>query len=1064
MPRAARKRTAAFLFFALVAVSFVVVTRALAERGFSPTLTGEPAWGDGTRCLQVPPAERPLSIRFDNPKSLDLERVFLRLAFRGRRPGARVRLELRADAGGVPDAAVLATADVAPPDENRRWPSVDLAYPLLNGHTYHLVVYALDRTRARLCHLWHADGEPAASQPWAALQQMNGAWAPVALDAGWVEPVFVLDYAGDVSWGQPYWATRTDKTVFAHHVHETRVVPAGAVRLTSINVRFQKNGEGGAPLQYRFIGPNGEILSEGALLPEGPEGPSPWPNGYGLPLAPPLELAGGLPHFFIVEAPFAPGRKQGYRHESPLTDFRTADGLPAPRTSAARRGGGRRSRKASPQAIGSLFFTLDPACGNGVVDQELERCDGPDDGTCPSRCREDCSCGLAEDEDNLAPRAAVTASSEREDVGSVSTSAVDGVIGGLPGDPTHEWVANGEGAGAWLRLEWPQPIRIDRVILHDRPSRFDNVQAASLQLDGETVPVDALAPDGSPTQIVFGPRTILTLTLLLTAVEGTAGLSEIEVLAARPEPPGPPGGPPNPPGPPDPPGPPGPPGPPTPPGTFFLSPDGRDSNSGQTRDKPWRTFQRAFNAGRPLRPGDVLVLLDGTYTPTTTGLPRIDCSSGGTARNGTESSPIVMRADNERRAHLKGDGSGEALRMNNCRYWNVTGIYGTNADNSAGSESAGNVMLFRRSENVVVSRVLAAHPNRTCPNKTLAYCNAHAIGLDEVRNFRLEDSEAYDFHRHGISVYRSRNVDVRRCYVNSRGNVGNISNATGLTLYGSSDSIIENSIAEDAGGINVNGGGEFEGTAGGYRNLFVGNVTLRNRYGSTMRARNFGGPTLPLGDNTVRHSVFASSIDVGLYARGASKTLLENVTLFGTRNESGLIADEDLAEGAPCSANPDGCSITIRNTLAFGNGGDGFRIRPDIVDPWRIEWSNSARNGGANYAPSESVDDDSGNIRRSRSVDPTQMGLAPGQCLLWVPDGSNMKGAGESGADIGARILHRYEGGKLTNIPLWDPASGAFPCGAVVAGMNDVSGASCRDVHRRLNVNTNGCAFPAGYQ
>ena len=78
MPRAARKRTAAFLFFALVAVSFVVVTRALAERGFSPTLTGEPAWGDGTRCLQVPPAERPLSIRFDNPKSLDLEQLGVR--------------------------------------------------------------------------------------------------------------------------------------------------------------------------------------------------------------------------------------------------------------------------------------------------------------------------------------------------------------------------------------------------------------------------------------------------------------------------------------------------------------------------------------------------------------------------------------------------------------------------------------------------------------------------------------------------------------------------------------------------------------------------------------------------------------------------------------------------------------------------------------------------------------------------------------------------------------------------------------------------------------------------
>jgi hypothetical protein len=70
-----------------------------------------------------------------------------------------------------------------------------------------------------------------------------------------------------------------------------------------------------------------------------------------------------------------------------------------------------------------------------------------------------------------------------------------------------------------------------------------------------------------------------------------------------------------------------------------------------------------------------------------------------------------------------------------------------------------------------------------------------------------------------------------------------------------------------------------------------------------------------------------------------------------------------------------------------------------------------------------------------------------------------MKGAGESGADIGANIVYRYEDGVLTRSPLWDPATGAFPCGAIVPGINDGPRA-CRNLHERLNVNTNGCRLP----
>ena len=83
-----------------------------------------------------------------------------------------------------------------------------------------------------------------------------------------------------------------------------------------------------------------------------------------------------------------------------------------------------------------------------------------------------------------------------------------------------------------------------------------------------------------------------------------------------------------------------------------------------------------------------------------------------------------------------------------------------------------------------------------------------------------------------------------------------------------------------------------------------------------------------------------------------------------------------------------------------------------------------------------------------------------GSCIAFIPSTSTMKGAGAGGADIGANILYRYQNGSLTSQPLWDSVTGEFPHGAIVAGVNDIAGSSLFDVHKRLNVNTNGCSFP----
>jgi hypothetical protein len=221
----------------------------------------------------------------------------------------------------------------------------------------------------------------------------------------------------------------------------------------------------------------------------------------------------------------------------------------------------------------------------------------------------------------------------------------------------------------------------------------------------------------------------------------------------------------------------------------------------------------------------------------------------------------------------------------------------------------------------------------------------------------------------------------------------------------------------------------------------------------------------------------------GIYFRAAADSRAENVTLYDSSSNSGLMADDtngglggtcstslvcstsggscssndDCGSGV-CTRNPEGCSFTATNTLSVNNASYGLSATHHT---FLIDFANAAGNGD-NYGMSESIGDSSGSVRSSLSQMPSGVGLGSGQCILWIPPGSNMKGAGKGGADIGANILRRYEGGQLTAKPLWDPATGRFPCGRVIPGINDGQ-KRCENLHQRLNVNTNGCPFPPGY-
>ncbi len=114
--------------------------------------------------------------------------------------------------------------------------------------------------------------------------------------------------------------------------------------------------------------------------------------------------------------------------------------------------------------------------------------------------------------------------------------AIDGAVGGFPDDIGNEWASNAETAGAWIKLSWTQPQRVDRVWLFDRPNTLDQVTGGRLEFsDGSTIELQKPLPDTAARglQISFPPRTISWVKLTITAVKKDSpniGLAEFAVF------------------------------------------------------------------------------------------------------------------------------------------------------------------------------------------------------------------------------------------------------------------------------------------------------------------------------------------------------------------------------------------------------------------------------------------------------------------------------------------------------------------------------------------------------
>jgi hypothetical protein len=205
---------------------------------------------------------------------------------------------------------------------------------------------------------------------------------------------------------------------------------------------------------------------------------------------------------------------------------------------------------------------------------------------------------------------------------------------------------------------------------------------------------------------------------------------------------------------------------------------------------------------------------------------------------------------------------------------------------------------------------------------------------------------------------------------------------------------------------------------------------------------------------------------------GSSKnTLTRNTTLYSPNATGMLVSDR---QGGTFGHGDLQYSYTSVNDLIVFGSSYGFRMAGNLLGSGGVLTFTITNPGAWMNAPNFSPAATDPHIIAEQVVDP-QMG----NCRVYLPAGSPMRGAGESGTNIGAETIYAYETGVLnTAKKLWNTADGGrFALkGVTVAGTNPTFNAltpltnadvntvseSLNDIHLRLGIMSPGC-LPASF-
>jgi hypothetical protein len=496
---------------------------------------------------------------------------------------------------------------------------------------------------------------------------------------------------------------------------------------------------------------------------------------------------------------------------------------------------------------------------------------------------------------------------------------------------------------------------------------------------------------------------------------------------------------------------------------LYISPDGSDLADG-SHDHPLLTFKFALPL---LAPGATLSLLPGTYEDATTGTLNVKCATETAnsaapdailAPNGTTAMPITVTAEPERQAFLRGNGRVPPITLDACTGWTIEKLHARSSDAADAPDlaDAGSVVVLGSdNHDVTLSDLLLTNPN------LYKRSNVMRIG-DRSSRVTVVGCELYDFPDNGFETWRTSSIYFQRNYINSRGTADRddgyhsggdgTQGDYGVFLEETSNVFAENNIIEGVhDGFGIMGRDKnvvappTDETPGS--NHLLGNIVYEPagvgfRLDSRCQKQAMCEPARTVTSTELGGNVVVGGSE-GVSDAGSVDTRIHELSVINAARGVALVKEPQNA-GLQATSMTTNALVVGFQAVAFQAGGE---------TGW--SWSNCATMGGntsmADYVPPERI---SGAV----TVDP---GL--GTCLAYLPLSSPLKGIGV-GNDIGANVLKRYDKGTLTADLLWDATTGAFPCGAPVAGVNDDADPTklgCISVHHRLHVGPlDGCPLP----
>jgi hypothetical protein len=374
---------------------------------------------------------------------------------------------------------------------------------------------------------------------------------------------------------------------------------------------------------------------------------------------------------------------------------------------------------------------------------------------------------------------------------------------------------------------------------------------------------------------------------------------------------------------------------------YYVSPNGLDSNPGAIV-APWATFNRAWQT---LKPGDTLIVMDGTYYQTLQ--PNV--------RNGEPGKPITIKAMHDGQVIIDGQGVRNPVKIGDAwpgpigEWFVIEGIVAKNSNES---------VWFLRGDHNVLRRVSGYNANTdTNDHVFLIWANDNVV----------EDCLAAGTGRNLMLIYQGSRNTIRRCYTRwddwRGGQFCGVTwpNGNNVVIYNASDNRVENVIADGRSpgrGILIQANAD---TVQANNNQVLGSISVLagmdtatgvRRWPSPRPANNCGGTYLDpyradlraglavWGQGAISGNVWRdvlATVNAGLgfssakpFGIGVTDGLIDHATIVG--NGLDAIAD-DGGKGANVKA-AQLTPWTITNSKIGGTAyqGEGARLSSRYID------------------------------------------------------------------------------------------------------------------------------------